>query len=90
MQLKSLMPLTLIAGILLASGCVTSSKQTMKEDFGDAVRNNTAAQVIDPMAGQEEMPAHTLDGQKGELALDRYRTEEAEAETDRLVEDVAQ
>lgn len=90
MRSTTLMSLTALMGVLLASGCVTTSKQSMSPDFGNAVRNNTAVQTIDPMAGQEEMPANTLDGQKGELALERYRTEEAEAETDRIVQDVAQ
>ena len=90
MRFKKLMPLTALAAILLASGCVTTSKQSLKPDFGEAVRTNTAVQTLDPMAGQEEMPANSLDGQKGELALDRYRTEEAEAETGRIVQDVSQ
>ena len=90
MRLKRSTFTTVFAVALLASGCVTTSKQSLRPDFGEAVRNNIAAQTIDPMAGKEETPANTLDGQKGELALERYRTEEAEAETERLVQDVAQ
>ena len=90
MQSRYLITLTAFAALLLAGGCVTTSKQTMTPNFGESVRNNIAVQTTDPMAGEEEMPANTLDGQKAERGLERYRSEEAEAETDRLVEDIVQ
>jgi type IV pilus biogenesis protein CpaD/CtpE len=60
----------------------------MGEDFGNAVKTNTAMQVINPEAGQEDMPPMALDGQKAEQALEQYRQETGEAETGTLVEDV--
>ena len=72
------------------TGCSQSHQMKMGEDFGNAVRTNTALQVINPEAGQEDMPPMALDGQKAEQALEQYRRATGEAETERLVEDVGQ
>jgi hypothetical protein len=57
----------------------------MGEGFGNAVKTNTALQVINPEAGQEDMPPMALDGQKAEQGLEQYRKETGEAETEELV-----
>ena len=86
---KYVVAVSIILSLFLA-GCNQSHQQTMKEDFGNAVRTNTALQVINPEAGQEDMPPMALDGQKAEQGLEQYRTETGEAETEGLVEDVGQ
>jgi len=88
MRLKIIMPGTAVAAVLLLNGCTTTPEPPMREDFGDAVRTNIAAQVIDPTAGQEEMPVGTLDGQKVEAGVQRYREARPEAETRRLLGDL--
>ena len=89
MQLQKLILAAALAAILSATGgCVTTSQHSMGQDFGNSVHANSANQVIDPLAGLEERDPNTLDGRKGELALDRYRTEQADAETRRLLSDI--
>ena len=83
---KYLVTVSIILSLFLA-GCNTSHQQTMSEDFGNAVRTNTALQVINPEAGQEDMPPMTLDGQKAEQGLEQYRKATGEAETEELVKD---
>ena len=82
---KYLIAVSIIPCLYLA-GCNLSHQQTMGEDFGNAVRTNTALQVINPEAGQEDMPPMALDGQKAEQAIEQYREATGEAETEDLVE----
>ena len=77
---------TLVA--LYVSGCTWTHQETMTEDFGNAVKTNTALQVINPEAGQEDLPPMALDGKKAEQGLKAYQSETGEAETGRLIEDV--
>jgi type IV pilus biogenesis protein CpaD/CtpE len=74
---------------LFLAGCSQSHQLTLGEDFGNAVKTNTAMQVIDPEAGREDMPPMALDGQKAEQGLEQYRGETGEADTETLVQDVA-
>lgn len=77
----------LIAGALVIAGCATGPH--LREGFGNSLRTDIAKQVIDPMAGQKvTAKAGTLDGQKTEAALDRYRKDKGEVETGRIVTDV--
>ena len=58
---------------LMMVGC-TGSEEHLSEGFGDAVRHNMAAQIIDP---DPVYPGPVLlDGARGALALERYRTGE--------------
>jgi type IV pilus biogenesis protein CpaD/CtpE len=73
---------------LFLAGCSQSHQLTMSEDFGNAVKTNTAMQVINPEAGQEDMPPMALDGQKAEQGLEQYRGATGEAETEQLIQNV--
>jgi hypothetical protein len=89
---KYFIVVSIMLSVFLA-GCSQSQNfaqppSTMGEDFGNAVRTNTALQVINPQAGQEDMPPMALDGQTAEKAMERYHGVTGEAETERLVEDV--
>jgi hypothetical protein len=75
---------------VLLTGCDLSHQQAMGEGFGNAVRTNTALQVINPEAGQEDMPPMALDGQKAEQGMEQYRGATGEAETEGLVKDISQ
>ena len=86
---KYFIAVPIMLSVFLA-GCSQSHQVTMSNDFGNAVRTNTALQVIDPTAGQEDMPPMALDGQTAEQALERYRGATGEAETEKLIEDVGQ
>jgi type IV pilus biogenesis protein CpaD/CtpE len=89
MQVQKVILAAALAVLLgAAGGCVTTTQHSLGPDFGNSVQANSANQVIDPLAGLEETDPNTLDGRKGELALDRYRTEQAEAETRRLITDI--
>jgi len=53
---------------------MTEHQMTLEEGFGNAVRTNMAAQIIDPEAGSKTVPVATADGQKTEKTLKEYRT----------------
>jgi hypothetical protein len=86
---KYVIAVSIMLSVFLA-GCSQSHQVKMNDDFGNAVRTNTALQVINPEAGQEDMPPMALDGQTAEKAMERYHGVTGEAETERLVEDVSQ
>jgi hypothetical protein len=89
MTKKHIIAVSIMLSVFL-TGCSQSHQLTMGDDFGNAIKTNTAMQVINPEAGQEDMPPMALDGQKAEQGLDQYRGETGEAETETLIEDVAQ
>lgn len=70
------------------AGCSQSHQQTINEEFGDSIKTNTAMQVINPDAGQEDMPPMALDGQKAETGLTEYRKDTGEAGKEDLVKDI--
>jgi len=78
------MPLALVG----LAGC--TGQQTLRADFGDSVRANTAMQTVNPMAGQEEVPVATRDGQRTENLINAYRKDTGKVDTTRLVTDVTQ
>jgi hypothetical protein len=85
--MKALNLTLIIAGALLLAGCVTGPH--MRPGFGDSLQADIAKQVIDPTAGQRvTAKAGTLDGQKAEAAMDRYRKDKGKVETGRIVTDV--
>lgn len=70
----------------MTAGCATDRTATIDPDFGNAVRHNIAVQVINP-EGVAEDDSDTMDGQKAEQAVERYRQGPAEAPDGTLVED---
>ena len=86
---KYLVVVSIILSLYL-TGCSESHQQTISKDFGNAVKTNTALQVINPEAGKEDMPPMALDGQKAEQALEQYRGATGEAETEGLIQGVGQ
>jgi hypothetical protein len=80
--------LGVVGCVVVLGGCSLSRQATMGSDFGNAVQANNAAQIIDPKAGQQEPVVGTVDGQKTEQTLQRYRKEKGKAPTQRLIIDV--
>jgi type IV pilus biogenesis protein CpaD/CtpE len=73
------------------AGCETMSEPaepTLAPNFGNAVKANMAAHIVNPEAGKKEQPAPPLDGQKAERVIKDYRQETGEAPTGTLIEDV--
>jgi len=63
---------TLILAAALALAACADPHQPLSPDFGNAVRANISAQVVNPnpaMAG-----ANDMDGQRAGKAIDRYHT----------------
>jgi type IV pilus biogenesis protein CpaD/CtpE len=68
-------PTILVAGLLLAA-CTTPAN-TPRPEFGQAVRNNMAAQIIDPQP-PESMELPPSDGVRRALMIQRYQADEVE------------
>jgi type IV pilus biogenesis protein CpaD/CtpE len=68
-------------GILLAAlllqGCVNTTPKWDRQ-FGQAVRANVAAQVLDPAAAANNNPVTGIDGRAARATQDRYERSFAE------------
>jgi hypothetical protein len=68
-------PVILVAGLALAA-CTTPAN-TPRPEFGQAVRNNMAAHIIDPNP-PETMELPPSDGVRRSLMIQRYQADEVE------------
>jgi type IV pilus biogenesis protein CpaD/CtpE len=68
-------PIVLVAGLLLAA-CTTPAN-TPRPEFGQAVRNNMAAHIIDPNP-PADMALPPSDGVRRALMIQRYQADEVE------------
>jgi type IV pilus biogenesis protein CpaD/CtpE len=68
-------PIVLVAGLALAA-CTTPAN-TPRPEFGQAVRNNMAAHIIDPNP-PETMALPPSDGVRRALMIQRYQADEVE------------
>lgn len=75
--------MTALGAALLLAGCAAP---TLHPDFGNSYRNNTMVQRMDPGAEGRERPAATVDGQKAEKGLARYRTDKPDSSRETLVQ----
>ena len=66
-----------LAGMLL-SGCSTTPR--FNEHFGQSVRANVAAQVLDPAAVANTNPATGMEGAAAAIAHERYQSSFKEPE----------
>ena len=69
-------PTILVAGLVLAA-CNTPAN-TPRPEFGQAVRNNMAAHIIDPNP-PEDMALPPSDGVRRSLMIERYQADEVES-----------
>lgn len=80
-------PLGFATLALLLNACVTPDAPrplNLADNFGNAVRHNIAAQVINPdAAGPDE--SDRIDGQSAERALESHRTRSIESEPGSLI-----
>lgn len=79
---------TLATSAFLLAGCASDRALTLDPAFGNAVKQNIAEQTINPM-GQPADASATMDGQKAQQAVDRYRKGPAETKDESLVRDIA-
>jgi hypothetical protein len=66
-----------LAAALLVAGCVQTTPKWDRQ-FGDTVRANTAAQVLNPAAAANTNPAAGIDGRAARAAHERYERSFAE------------
>ena len=69
-------PIILLAGLVLAA-CNTPAN-TPRPEFGQAVRSNMAAHIIDPNP-PESMELPPSDGVRRSLMIERYQADEVES-----------
>jgi type IV pilus biogenesis protein CpaD/CtpE len=62
-----------LAALLGAALAGCSSTPRFNEQFGDAVRANLSAQVLDPAASANVNPAYGLDGAAAQAGQERYQ-----------------
>lgn len=77
--------LGLLAGLVVTSLFVGCSHAPLSKSFNDANANNIAVQTINANAGKQEAAPTTLDGQKSENNIQRYRTDTGKAPKDTLI-----
>lgn len=63
----------IVLAALLLQGCVQTTPKWDRQ-FGQSVRANLAAQVIDPAAAANTNPAAGVDGQVARAAQERYES----------------
>lgn len=71
--------------LVLASGC---SQEKLRPDFRNSTASNMAVQAMNPDAATQAQTASTVDGQKAEKALERYRADRAEATRGKLLSEL--
>lgn len=72
MRKNKLFLIALVAATVVVAGC---SREHLRGDFGNSNKVNVASQVVNPTAGDQPPAANTVDGQKVEKALGRYRND---------------
>ncbi|MCK5880382.1 MAG: hypothetical protein KAG18_00825 [Sinobacterium sp.] len=77
--------LVLLATVICLTAC---AEMNLREDHGKSVAQNADVQTVNKVTPARE-PAHTLDGQKAENIMERYRQEEAESSTSNLVNEIS-
>lgn len=71
--------------MVLGAGC---SQEKLRPDFRNSTANNTAVQAVNPDAAAQAQTASTVDGQKAEKALERYRADKPEATRGKLLSEL--
>lgn len=72
-----------VAFLMVLGGCTH-----FDPNLGSTVQNNIDVQTINAYAGFEEVEVAKMDGQKAEQIHSNYLKEEAEVETEKLIEDI--
>ena len=80
---------TLIPMLLLSVGFVVSGCASIYDkNLGSKVESNNSAQVVNADVVDDKGTIVTLEGQKAEKLMLRYRTEKAAAPTEKLLKDI--
>jgi hypothetical protein len=71
-----------LSAVLLATACTYSDPVRVEQDFGNSVRNMVKAQTYNPEASRHPPvdPPKTVDGTRGNRALETYRGDVARPE----------
>lgn len=80
----TLMPVLLLILGVIVTGCAG----LYDKDHGSRVNWNKTVQTVNPAAVDDDAPVATLEGQKAENLMLRYRKQEAAAPTERLLKDI--
>ena len=62
----------LVLGLAFAAGCDKQEYISVGPGFGDAVVNNAALQIVDPMPPEITEPP-VMDGERAALAMEKYK-----------------
>lgn len=85
MRKNKLVFIALVVAALAAAGC---AHRTLRADFGNSNKINQAAQTVNPAAARQAPAMNTVDGQKVEKVLGRYRNDKAEASRGKLLSEL--
>lgn len=82
MRKNKLLVALLAVAALAAAGC---TQKTLRPDFGKSTEINLAAQPVNPNALDQAPATSTVDGQKAEKSIERYRADKPDASRGRLL-----
>lgn len=69
--------LVVLAAFSMTVACAPVDEPT--PGFGNAVRQNIAAQVVNPDPRSDDLPPPELDGERTRTSVDRYRADKVKA-----------
>ncbi len=82
MRKNKLVFIALVVAAVAVAGC---AHRTLRADFGNSTKINLAAQTVNQAAAAQAPAVNTVDGQKVEAVLNRYRNEKADATRGKLL-----
>lgn len=90
MRTEKLAWLVLPATLFVMAGFVTTgcAQQKMRPDFGNSTLNNVSVQTVNPDAAAQAQAGNTVDGQKAEKALQRYRADAGQASRGKILSEL--
>lgn len=69
--MTSIKTIGLLGGLALAAGCA-AAPETLHDSFGNAVAQNKALHIIDPVPADANLAAPDMNAIRAGLAMDRY------------------
>jgi hypothetical protein len=70
--MNSIKTFCLLGGLAFAGAACAPASETLHESFGNAVAQNKALHIIDPVPADANLPPPDMNGIRAGAAMDRY------------------